>query len=76
MEEHDEHLRIVSPTYAGPHASDGPANSSRSPGRTALRWDQSLIAEGAAIFATEVGTAPTGRYQMQAASAVVHVEAD
>jgi RNA polymerase sigma factor (sigma-70 family) len=40
------------------------------------RWDAALIAEGTALVSTALATAPIGPYQLQAAIAAVHDEAE
>ena len=49
--------------------------SSRSPSRTASRWDTAQIAEGVALLTRTLGAGPVGPYQVQAAIAAVHDEA-
>ena len=48
----------------------------RSPSRTAARWDRSLIAEGVALITEALPRGPVGPYQLQAAIAAVHDEAE
>ena len=51
------------------------ARWSRSPSRTARRWDRRAIDEGVALVTGALASTPLGPYQLQAAIAAVHAEA-